>query len=52
MAKNVVDVIEDDDYSFEYELIKPRMFIKDCPNCGLVATYTNTCGYCGENCND
>ncbi|AQN32677.1 Zn-ribbon domain containing protein [Acinetobacter phage vB_AbaP_AS11] len=22
----------------------------NCPNCGLVATYTGTCHYCGEKC--
>jgi hypothetical protein len=26
------------------------MKIRNCPNCGLVAMYTSTCGYCGSKC--
>lgn len=26
------------------------MKIRNCPNCGLVAMYPSTCGYCGSKC--
>lgn len=37
-----------DDLSTEVSDI--YMKIRNCPNCGVVAMYTSTCGYCGSKC--
>ena len=29
---------------------EPKASVKNCPKCGVVITYTGTCGYCGSTC--
>lgn len=35
-----------------YTCIPEAASIANCPNCGLVATYTGACPYCGERLHD